>query len=79
MLSKFIISNRVIELNTKLLQLEDEKNKHRQSETSYKELSVNWLKERDDLKKQIADYRSKFDEMDISITIKEKKIKELVS
>ena len=50
----------------------------RQTESSQKELSLNWLKERDELKKQMTDMRSKMDELESAIVVKDKKIKDLV-
>jgi hypothetical protein len=58
--------------------MEEERSKLRQAESSQKELSLNWLKERDELKKQSADMRSKMDELESAIVVKEKKIKDLV-
>lgn len=58
--------------------MEEERSKLRQAESSQKELSLNWLKERDELKKQSADMRSKIDELESAIVVKDKKIKDLV-
>lgn len=58
--------------------MEEERSKLRQAESSQKELSLNWLKERDELKKQSADMRSKMDELESAIVVKDKKIKDLV-
>lgn len=58
--------------------MEEERSKLRQAESSHKELSLNWLKERDELKKQLADMRSKMDELESAIVVKDKKIKDLV-
>ena len=59
--------------------MEEEKSKLRISEASYKDLSLNWLKERDDLKKQSVELRARIEELDSSVSSKEMKIKELVS
>lgn len=59
--------------------MEEEKSKLRISEASYKDLSLNWLKERDDLKKQSVELRARIEELDSSVSFKEMKIKELVS
>jgi len=59
--------------------VEEEKSKLRISEASYKDLSLNWLKERDDLKKQSVELRARIEELDSSVSSKEMKIKELVS
>lgn len=66
----------VLSLHSK--QLEEEKSKLRQIEASSKDLSTNWLKERDDLKKQTTDLRSKTEELESTITAKDKKLKEMV-
>ena len=60
-------------------QMEDERTKMRQNEAGHKEMSLNWLKERDDLKKQLSDLRSKTEGLDATLVTKEKKIKELVT
>ena len=59
-------------------QIEDEKSKVRLNEASQKELSLSWAKEREELKKQMNDMRSKAEELESAINAKEKKIKELV-
>jgi hypothetical protein len=48
------------------------------NEASQKELSLSWAKEREELKKQMNDMRSKAEELESAINAKEKKIKELV-
>jgi len=48
------------------------------NEASQKELSLSWAKEREELKKQMNDMRSKAEELESAISAKEKKIKELV-
>lgn len=58
--------------------MEEERAKARQTEAAHKELSLNWLKERDELKKQASDLRIKMDELESSIVVKDKKIKDLV-
>lgn len=58
--------------------MEEERSKLRQNETSHKEISLNWLKERDELKKQTTDMRSKVDDLEALIVTKDKKIKDLV-
>nr|CAH0112438.1 unnamed protein product [Daphnia galeata] len=58
-------------------EIEEERSKLRQTESSQKELSLNWLKERDELKKQMTDMRSKMDELESAIVVKDKKIKDL--
>lgn len=58
--------------------MEEERAKLRQNETAHKELSLNWLKERDELKKQTTDLRSKVDDLETANTTKDKKIKDLV-
>ena len=55
-------------------QMEEERTKFRQSESSHKEMSMNWLKERDDLKKQIGELRTRTEECESSISAKDKKI-----
>lgn len=58
--------------------MEEERSKARQAESSHKELSLNWLKERDELKKQATDLRIKMDELESAIVVKDNKIKDLV-
>lgn len=58
--------------------MEEERGKLKQNESSHKELSLNWLKERDELKKQATDMRSKVDDLEAAIVTKDKKIKDLV-
>ncbi len=58
--------------------MEEERGKLKQNESSHKELSLNWLKERDELKKQATDMRSKVDDLEAAIATKDKKIKDLV-
>ncbi|XP_032785045.2 myosin-11 isoform X1 [Daphnia magna] len=58
-------------------EMEEERAKARQTEAAHKELSLNWLKERDELKKQASDLRIKMDELESSIVVKDKKIKDL--
>jgi SMC interacting uncharacterized protein involved in chromosome segregation len=48
------------------------------NEASQKEISLSWAKEREELKKQMNDMRSKAEELESAINAKEKKIKELV-
>ena len=51
----------------------------RQNETSHKELSLQWLKERDDLRQLIADSKSKADQSNTLLATREIKFKELVN
>ena len=58
--------------------MEEERSRLKQNESSHKELSLNWLKERDELKKQVADMRTKVEDLESAIAAKDKKIKDLV-
>ena len=59
--------------------IEEERTKMRSQEAAHKDISLNWLKERDDLKKQMNEVRAKAEELDSAVAAKEKKIKELVN
>lgn len=51
----------------------------RQSEASHKDISLQWLKERDELKKLAADERTRANDFDSTLTARDKRIKELVN
>ena len=58
--------------------VEDERLKMRLSETSHKEMSLQWLKERDDLRQLMADAKAKADQSAALLVTKETKFKEAV-
>ena len=59
--------------------MEEERQKIRQGESTHKDLSLQWLKERDDLRQIIADAKTKTDQSNASLVTREIKFKELVN
>ena len=69
----------MLDCDCERLQVEEERSKSRLSEATYKDSSLNWLKERDDLRQQISDARAKVDQSAALLDTKEQKFNDLVN
>ena len=77
--SSSFCSCRAFVLSLNAVEMEEERSRMRQSEASHKDISLQWLKERDELKKLAADERTRANDFDSTLTARDKRIKELVN